>query len=232
MKDATSTTDAEQNPETRPPVVVITGPTASGKSSLALLLAEKFGGEIINADSMQIFRFMDIGTAKPTAEERGRVPHHLFDVANPDEPYSAGRYAKEAREAAAAIHDRNRPVFLVGGTGLYIRAFLDGLIETGGVVPGLRKRLEEEQARAEEEAIPLDYIDAWLNSMPKPRPRSTRTTSDEPFAPSRSNTNRVCAHRRFERPTAFVTGPFGYCTWRSILDAKFSKSGSRSAQRR
>ncbi len=154
MDQATSTPDSEQDSETRPPVVVVTGPTASGKSSLALLLAEKFDGEIINADSMQIFRFMNIGTAKPSAEERTRVPHHLFDVANPNEPYSAGRYAREAREAAAAIHARNRPVFLVGGTGLYIRAFLDGLIETGGVVPGLRKQLEEEQARGAEEGDP------------------------------------------------------------------------------
>jgi tRNA dimethylallyltransferase len=155
MEEATPIPKARQAPETRlPPVVVVTGPTASGKSSLALHLAEKFDGEIINADSMQVFRFMDIGTAKPSAEERARVPHHLFNIANPDEPYSAGRYAKEAREAAAAIHDRDRPVFLVGGTGLYIRAFLDGLIETGGVVPGLRKRLEEEQASAREEGDP------------------------------------------------------------------------------
>jgi tRNA dimethylallyltransferase len=155
MSQVTPKPDAEQDAETRrPPVVVVTGPTASGKSALALLLAEEFDGEILNADSMQIFRFMDIGTAKPSAEERARVPHHLFDVANPDEPYSAGRYAKEAREAAAAIHARHHPVFLTGGTGLYIRAFLDGLIETGGVIPGLRKQLEAEQARAAEEGDP------------------------------------------------------------------------------
>lgn len=154
MNQETDNSESEQDADTRPPVVVVTGPTASGKSALALLLAERFDGEIINADSMQIFRFMDIGTAKPSAEERARVPHHLFDVANPDAPYSAGRYAKAAREAAAAIHARGRPVFLTGGTGLYIRAFLDGLIETGGVVPGLRKQLEEEQAHAAEEGDP------------------------------------------------------------------------------
>ncbi len=138
----------------RPPVVVITGPTASGKSDLALSLAERHGGEIVNADSMQVFRYMDIGTAKPSLEERRRVPHHLFDVVDPDQEYSAGRYAKEARAAAASIHARSRPVFLTGGTGLYIRAFLDGLIETGQADPVLRRRLENEHARAVGEGDP------------------------------------------------------------------------------
>jgi tRNA dimethylallyltransferase len=138
----------------RPPVVVVTGPTASGKSSLAIELAERYEGEIVNADSMQVFRYMDIGTAKPSAEERSRVPHHLFDVVDPDEPYSAGRYAKEARAAAELIHARGHVVFLTGGTGLYIRAFLDGLIQTENVDPGLRKRFEEEQARDAEEGDP------------------------------------------------------------------------------
>jgi len=139
---------------TRPPVVVVTGPTGSGKSSLAIELADRFEGEIVNADSMQVFRYMDIGTAKPSADDRMRVPHHLLDVVNPDEAYSAGRYAEEARAAAQAIHARDRVVFLTGGTGLYIRAFLDGLIKTENVDPALRKRLEDEQARAAEEGDP------------------------------------------------------------------------------
>lgn len=138
----------------RPPVVVVTGPTGAGKTPLAIGLARRFDGEIVNADSMQVYRFMDIGTAKPTPEERLSVPHHLFDVANPDEAYSAGRYAKEARAAAEAIHARGRVVFLTGGTGLYIRAFLDGLIETGRVDPAIRERLEREHARAVEERDP------------------------------------------------------------------------------
>ena len=138
----------------RPPVVVVTGPTGSGKSSLAIELAAAFEGEIVNADSMQVFRYMDIGTAKPSADERTRVPHHVFDVVDPDEPYSAGRYATEARAAAELIHARGHAVFLTGGTGLYIRAFLDGLIKTEILDPGLRKRLEEEQARAAGEGDP------------------------------------------------------------------------------
>ena len=146
--------DPSTPPAIRPPVVVVTGPTGSGKSSLAIELAERFEGEIANADSMQVFRYMDIGSAKPSMEERARVPHHLFDIVDPDEPYSAGRYAEEARAAAAQIHARGHVVFLTGGTGLYIRAFLDGLIKTEVVDPGLRKRLEEEQARAAEEGDP------------------------------------------------------------------------------
>ncbi|MBY0398926.1 tRNA (adenosine(37)-N6)-dimethylallyltransferase MiaA [Myxococcota bacterium] len=155
-----------QDEKRRPPVVVVTGPTASGKSALALLLARRFDGEIVNADSMQVFRFMDVGTAKPSLAERSLVPHHLFDVVNPDQPYSAGRYAQDARAAAAAIHGRGRLVFLVGGTGLYIRAFLDGLIETGEARPGLRARLEAEHARAVAEGDParlhrrLEKLDA------------------------------------------------------------------------
>lgn len=144
----------EQNEKRRPPVVVVTGPTASGKSALGLEVALRFDGEIVNADSMQVFRFMDIGTAKPSLAERSQVPHHLFDVVNPDQPYSAGRYAQDARAAAAAIHGRGRLVVLVGGTGLYIRAFLDGLIETGEARPGLRARLEAEHERAVAEGDP------------------------------------------------------------------------------
>ena len=94
----------------KPAVVVVTGPTSAGKTALAIELAEKFGGEIVNADSMQVYRFMDIGTAKPTPEQRARVPHHLIDVVTPDVPYNAGRYVGEARSAASAIHARGKIV--------------------------------------------------------------------------------------------------------------------------
>lgn len=154
MPDPNQEPQASKPVSPRPPVVVVTGPTGSGKSELAIQLAERFAGEIVNADSMQVFRFMDIGTAKPSAADRARVPHHLFDVANPNEAYSAGRYAKEARAAASQIHARGRVVFLTGGTGLYIRAFLDGLIHTENRDPGLRRRLESEQARAAEAGDP------------------------------------------------------------------------------
>jgi tRNA dimethylallyltransferase len=138
----------------REPVVVVTGPTAAGKTALAIALAQRFDGEIVNADSMQVYRSMDIGTAKPSLEERAIVPHHLFDVVSPDADYSAGRYAEAARTVAADIHARGKLVVLTGGTGLYIRAFLQGLVGTGEAVPELRRRLEAEQARDQQAGEP------------------------------------------------------------------------------
>ncbi len=152
---STSTNEATSEAEKKPAVIVLTGPTAAGKSSLALDLARCFDAEIVNADSMQVFRFMDIGTAKPGLEERAAVPHHLFDVANPDDEYSAGRYAGEARAAAAKIHAAGKLVMLVGGTGLYIRAFLAGLIATGGADSEFRDQLEKEHAQAVEQGDAL-----------------------------------------------------------------------------
>jgi tRNA dimethylallyltransferase len=138
----------------RPPVVVVTGPTAAGKTEIAIELALRFGAEIVNADSMQVYRYMDIGTSKPGPELRARVAHHLLDVVTPDVVYSAGRFAREARAAAAAIHARGRAVLLVGGTGLYIRAFVSGLIDAEEVDPERRRALELDQARAEAEGSP------------------------------------------------------------------------------
>ncbi len=138
----------------RLPVVVVTGPTASGKTPLAIRVAERIGGEIVNADSVQVYRYLDIGTAKPTPSDRARVAHHLLDVVTPDVSYSAWRYAREARAAAARIHAHGRPVVLAGGTGLYIRAFLEGLVSGGAADPELRARLEKEHQRAVEEGDP------------------------------------------------------------------------------
>jgi len=104
----------------------IVGPTATGKSSLALELCQVHNGEIINADSRQVYRYMDIGTAKPTAEERALVPHHLVDVVEPDEDFSLALYQKKALEAVEDIGRRGKTPFLVGGSGLYIWALLEG----------------------------------------------------------------------------------------------------------
>jgi tRNA dimethylallyltransferase len=134
--------------DSRPPVVIVTGPTASGKTAIGIRLARRFGGEILNADSMQVYRYLDIGTAKPTLAERAGVPHHLIDIVAPDVQYNAGRYVVDARRAALEVHGRGRVVFLVGGTGLYIRAFLEGLMEGGAADPDRRRALEEEHRLA------------------------------------------------------------------------------------
>ncbi|HEY4380325.1 MAG TPA: tRNA (adenosine(37)-N6)-dimethylallyltransferase MiaA [Acidobacteriaceae bacterium] len=110
-----------------PALIVLTGPTASGKTALALALAERFAGEIVSCDSVAVYRGMEIGTAKPTLDERARVPHHLIDVFSPDEACTAGDYSRLAREAIAGITQRGRLPIVAGGTGLYLRALLDGL---------------------------------------------------------------------------------------------------------
>ena len=129
-------------PQERLRVVVVAGPTASGKTSLALEWAERFGGEIVGADSQQVYRYMDVGTAKPSVEQRLRVPHHLIDVVDPDDAYNAGRYAVDASAAVAGIAGRGLAVFVVGGTGLYLRALLHGLTIEVGRDPQRRAELE------------------------------------------------------------------------------------------
>jgi tRNA dimethylallyltransferase len=130
------------------PVRVLTGPTASGKTAAALLLARHLDLEIVSMDSALVYRGMDIGTAKPSAEERAQVPHHLIDVVEPTESYSAARFAEEARALITDIRARGREPLLVGGTLLYLRAFQQGLHALPGADPGLRARLEQ-RARAE-----------------------------------------------------------------------------------
>ena len=123
------------------PLIVLVGPTASGKTSLALRLAEHFGGEIISCDSVAVYRGMEIGTAKPSLDERARVPHHLIDVAWPNEPCTAGDYSRLARQSLAGIRDRGHLPIVAGGTGLYLRALIDGLFPAPPRQEGLRERL-------------------------------------------------------------------------------------------
>jgi tRNA dimethylallyltransferase len=125
------------------PVIAVVGPTAAGKSALSLQLAQALGGEVINADSMQLYRGMDIGTAKLTAAERAGVPHHLLDIWPVTEAANVSEYQRLARLAIADIHGRGATPILVGGSGLYIRAAIDKL-EFPGTDPGLRARLEAE----------------------------------------------------------------------------------------
>jgi tRNA dimethylallyltransferase len=127
-------------------LVVILGPTASGKTALSLALAEKFSGEIVNCDSVAMYREFDIGTAKPSAAERARAPHHLFDFVDPTQFMTAGEYARQARQVLAEINSRQHLPIVVGGTGLYLRALLEGLFPGPQRSEELRERLRESAA--------------------------------------------------------------------------------------
>lgn len=134
--------DAGSEAGGRPPIVVVAGPTGIGKTGLALDLAERLGGEIVGADSVQVYRGLDIGTGKVTPEERARVPHHLIDVADPDEDFHARRYQELADAAIADVARRGLRAFVVGGTGLYLRVLLRGLFAAPGPDPEVRARWE------------------------------------------------------------------------------------------
>ena len=129
----------------RPRLVIVLGPTGVGKSRLAIELAEEFGGEIINADSMQVYKYMDIGTGKPTPEEQKRVRHHLIDVVSPDQPFHAGFYRTLGRRMIEQLEGRRKSVLIVGGTGLYIKALTQGLFPSPPVDPDIRERLKREE---------------------------------------------------------------------------------------
>ncbi|HWE84123.1 MAG TPA: tRNA (adenosine(37)-N6)-dimethylallyltransferase MiaA [Terracidiphilus sp.] len=139
-----------------PLVVILLGPTGSGKTALSLALAERFPGEIVSCDSVAVYRGMDLGTAKPTTVERARVPHHLIDVAEPDEPFTAGTYSRMARAALRAIAARGRLPIVTGGTGLYLRALTEGLFAGPERRQDLRDRLQRSRAR---------HGDAWLHRL-------------------------------------------------------------------
>jgi tRNA dimethylallyltransferase len=127
-------------------LIVICGPTAVGKTGFAIELARQFGGEIVGADSMQIYRRMDIGTAKPTARERKCVVHHMVDILNPDEDFDAVRYARLADHCIARLASEQKKPFVVGGTGLYIKALVHGLTDAAPAAACIRERLQNELA--------------------------------------------------------------------------------------
>ncbi len=143
-------------PQAEVPLIVIAGPTASGKTALALRIAEELQGEIVSCDSLAVYRLMEIGTAKPTAAERARVPHHCLDIYWPDEACTAGDYARAARAAIADIRERGKLPIVAGGSGLYLRALLEGLAPTPTRDETLRERLRGLAARRQA---------GWLHRM-------------------------------------------------------------------
>ena len=142
-------------------IVVLAGPTASGKSDVALLLAERLGGEIVSVDSMQVYRGMDIGTAKPSSADRARVPHHLIDIVDVTEPFDAAQFARAGHAAVADIEARGQRAILCGGTGLYFNAFFGGVGSAPAADAELRHTLErtplEELLRELAERDPAAY---------------------------------------------------------------------------
>jgi tRNA dimethylallyltransferase len=139
-----------------PLAILLLGPTGSGKTALSLALGERFGSEIVSCDSVAVYRGMDLGTAKPTREERARLPHHLIDVADPDQPFTAGEYSRQARAALSDIAARGRLPIVTGGTGLYLRALTDGLFVGPERQTKLRARLEASHQR---------HAEDWLHRL-------------------------------------------------------------------
>jgi tRNA dimethylallyltransferase len=162
----------------RPSIVVIAGPTATGKTRLAVDLALRFGGEVVNADSMQVYRGMNVGTAKPTEEEKQGVPHHLIDVVNPDETFNAAVYRRAAVPVIERISRAGLPCYVVGGSGLYIRALLGGLFDCPQESEELRRKLrrawEEEGALVLHERLRSLDPDAAESIHPNDRVRVLR----------------------------------------------------------
>jgi tRNA dimethylallyltransferase len=132
-----------------PLAILLLGPTGSGKTALSLALGERFNGEIVSCDSVAVYRGMDLGSAKPSAEEQSRLPHHLIDVTDPDQPFTAGEYSRQARAALAGIAERGHLPIVTGGTGLYLRALTEGLFDGPARQDELRARLQRShQSRA------------------------------------------------------------------------------------
>lgn len=157
--------------------VVIGGPTASGKTAVGIALAQALNGEIISADARQIYRYMDIGTAKPTAEERAQAVHHLIDIVEPDEVYSAAQFAQDAHKTMSNIVDEGKIPILVGGAGLYLRALFDGFSPMPDIPDEIRSRLrmESNQVLSDLYTRLVDVDPEWANKIqPTDRQRVVR----------------------------------------------------------
>ena len=156
-------------------IIAIVGPTATGKSALAIELALALGGEIVSADSRQVYRYMDIGTAKPSREDRARVPHYLIDIIDPDTDFTLATYQELAFKAISDVQHRGKLVFLVGGSGLYVRAVTGGLsIPKVAPDPELRCRLEERAAREGHQTLYAELKKIDPQAAEKIDPRNLR----------------------------------------------------------
>jgi tRNA dimethylallyltransferase len=158
------------------PILIIAGPTAVGKTDASILLAQELSAEIVSADSMQIYRGMDIGTAKPTKEQRRLVYHHMIDIAEPDQPYSVGDYLRDARAAIDGILSSGGTPIVVGGTGLYIRALTRGLFLGPPGDLELRERLLQRESEGENGTLYSDLVKVDPEAAIKIHPNDLRRT--------------------------------------------------------
>ncbi len=193
------------------PLIVIVGPTAVGKSDLALALAERMGGEIVAADSMQVYRGLDIGTGKPRAEERQGARHHLVDLVDPDQSFTAADYGRLARVAVCDIRGRGHLPIVVGGTGLYVQALVRGLFDGPGEERSFREALREDAARAGAPTLHrrLQALDAEAAAVIHPndlfrivRALEVVTMSGRPISALRAAARR--AHKPLEGPVLLL----------------------------
>jgi len=154
----------------KPRIVILLGPTGIGKSRLAMEWAEELGGEIVSADSMQVYRYMDIGTGKPTLDERQRIRHHLIDLVNPDQPFHAALYRTLGRKAIDQLSQAEKPIWVVGGTGLYIKTLTQGLFTSPRIDPQVRESLRREAEEKGAEALyeRLKKVDSQTASLLHP----------------------------------------------------------------
>lgn len=194
-------------------IVVISGPTAAGKTATAIAVAAAIDGEIVNADSLQVYRHLDVGTAKPTKEEQAVVPHHLIDVVDPDEPYSAARYQKEADEVIAGLDERQKVPLMVGGTGLYIRSLLYGLCSIPDIPPVIRQEVRQQLEKDGVEVLHdrLRRVDPQTADQLTPRDQSRVSRALEVFLATGTSIRRFQGQHRFARPRYRFLHLFLHC---------------------
>jgi tRNA dimethylallyltransferase len=178
-----------------PLVVILLGPTGSGKTALSLALAERFNGEIVSCDSVAVYRGMELGTAKPTRQERARVPHHLIDVAEPNEPFTAGAYSRLARASLQEIKVREHLAIVTGGTGLYLRALTEGLFAGPERREDLRARLRQSAER---------HGETWLHRLLQKLDKATAERIHANDTPKLIRAIEVCLAAR--KPMSQVMG--------------------------